>query len=131
MTAFEVYLVMQADEFRSYLTCVGALLFITMVGMFVVGVALYVTDTSRMDGDPAPEDWGIKSGLKCLYLLFTMWLFISMIPDSKTLAAMYVVPAITSKEFVEPIGEEAKEVYELAKKALKNLAEDKDEDRSK
>lgn len=125
MTAFEVYLVMQADEFKSYLTCVGALLFFTMVGMFVVGVAL------RTDGDPEPEDWGVKSGLKCLYMLFTMLLFISMIPDSKTLAAMYVVPAITSKEFVEPIGEEAKAVYGLAKKALKNLAEDKDEDRSK
>jgi len=49
----------------------------------------------------------------------------SLIPSSKTLAAMIVLPAITSEEVVSIIKPEAKELYELTKDALRSMATEK------
>jgi hypothetical protein len=43
-------------------------------------------------------------------------------PSSRTAAAMILVPKLTSPEVMQPIGAEAKELYQLAKGALRNLA---------
>ena len=118
MTAFEVYLVMQADNISQVATI-----------FFVYGclAALMLKLVYALERNEGCQRWfriisfvSVFSGV--------IWV---LMPNSKTIAAMYVVPAITSNKFIEPVGREAKEVYDLAKKALKNLAEDKDEDRSK
>ena len=44
-----------------------------------------------------------------------------MIPSSKTVAAMYVIPALANNEALKI---ESKELYELAKGALKDMVKE-------
>lgn len=54
----------------------------------------------------------------------------SFIPSTKVAAAMFILPRLTSDQVIEPVGKEARELYDLAKKALTKLAED-DEPKAK
>lgn len=122
MSTFEVYLVMQLDIFRVSLMAIGILLIGAALFFFFAAVDSYNNDEkARL----------LNLARKCGIAILSLAFLLLFTPDSKTLAAMYIVPALTSKDVVEPVGKEVKEVYDLAKKALKNLAEDKDEDRSK
>ena len=48
-----------------------------------------------------------------------------LVPSSKTIAAMIVLPKITSPQALDTMGKESRDIYELAKKALSKLADDK------
>jgi hypothetical protein len=103
MTAFEVYLVMQADSIRLLLGCAA-------FGF----VALCILSLEVRDG---------KAYLRVprFVLLMAVALFsgVMLVPSTKTLAAMYVIPAVTSEHAVEKIAPEVREVWELAKDALR------------
>lgn len=48
----------------------------------------------------------------------------TFMPGTRTIAAMVVLPKITSPQALDAMGNEAKELYGLAKDALRNLAGD-------
>lgn len=48
----------------------------------------------------------------------------TFMPGTKTIAAMVVLPKLTSPQALDAMGSEAKELYDLAKGALKNLVGD-------
>lgn len=70
----------------------------------------------------------IKVAKSILSISIPLLIIGTLLPSSRTAAAMIVVPALTSKEVVEPVAGEAKELYDLAKEALKNLAKPKDKE---
>lgn len=110
VTPFEVYVVMQLDTVIVSAFVFGMLLFI--VGAFYVAVGS--EDYSR------GMFWaGVVSfalGILCI-------LAGTFLPSTKTAAAMIVLPAITSEEVVAPVSAEARELYDLAKQAIRKAVD--------
>lgn len=104
MTAFEVYLVMQAD---SVVVC--SIIAALILALASVPVALLASDGQLT--------WKVPKVLCSLAAVF--FLVAMLTPSTKTLAAMYVIPAVTSEHAVEKIAPEVREVWELAKDALR------------
>lgn len=109
ISAWQVYLVMQLDAISTVACVFGTLL--SIPACFFGGVGLIEDD-----------DRQIKVAKSFLSISIPLLIIGTVLPNSRTAAAMIVVPALTGKEVVEPVAGEAKELYDLAKEALKNLA---------
>ena len=107
ISAFEVYLVMQLDSIRTMLLVSG-----------VIGTAFcFSAFVTVFEFEDTPR-W-----LKFIFGLCILFGFASgLLPSSKTAAAMILVPALASEEVVEPVAAEARELYQLAKQALREVA---------
>lgn len=110
VSPFDVYLVMQLDSIGSMF------LFFALVGSFV---AVVLCLFGSIEEEPAVLSWGRK--VAAFAILST--LASGLLPSSKTAAAMILIPALTSEEVVAPVSAEARELYGLAKAALRNVAE--------
>ena len=110
VSAWDVYWVMQLDSISAGITAMAILWpIVGCLGSMVLSD--YTKDVH----------WPACVGL-CMAVLFG---FAAMlIPNSKTAAAMIVLPAITSDAVLEPVGKEAKELYVLAKQALSKVAQE-------
>jgi hypothetical protein len=108
MNAFEVYLFMQLSSIAIGLLFIG-------IGFAFMGGAQAIA----IDIEYKVKDKCFKKPKRNLQIATIIILFVSLIPSRETIAAMYILPKITSQEFVEPATAEAKELYELLKKALK------------
>ena len=111
ISPFEVYLVMQLDK--------------VILASFLVGgvVALplgILTFAEGMDEDIRLLKWlgGISFSAGLFFVLLA-----TLLPSTKTAATMFILPAITSDEVVKPLGNEAKELYDLAKDALRKAVD--------
>lgn len=117
LSSFDIYLVMQLDAIVNFFVVVGG-----------VGISLCVAlcwfkffvDGEFQETFKAVRPYAVVSILCVVASTF--------IPTSKTAAAMILLPALTSDQFVEPLTAEAKDLYKLAKQALQNVAEQKAED---
>ena len=116
MSAWTVYWVLQLDGIRTLLCTLAAL----------SGVC---TGLSAFFGGMMVSDYNDEEKIRGKYVLglvrkfgvaFVVLLSIGILtPSSKTAAAMIVLPALTSEEVVGTVKSEAKELYEMAKEALK------------
>jgi hypothetical protein len=53
-------------------------------------------------------------------------------PSTKTIAAMIVLPKITSPQAINTMSKESRDIYDLAKRALTKLVDDKpDQEKAK
>lgn len=118
MSAFEVYLVMQADRINSFLEFVAFL----FIGIACASLILIARESS-VDIDEEMNKKLFKVSKRSLIFGISTLIYSVLMPSSSTIAAMYVLPQFTSPEVLEPAGKEAKEIYSLAKKALKKLVE--------
>lgn len=114
ISASEVYWVMQADTLISILIPIA---FITALS----GATVIICSILGVDGVPQ-EAFRKQTGWNLLLVSLTCALLIAFIPNSKTLAAMVLLPTITSDKVIDTISPEAKELYGLTKDALKNLS---------
>ena len=116
INAFEVYLFMEASSFALALA------------LLAVGLVLYASAASMVKYTEAPygEVPSFKKEQNAVKLAIVLGFTAIMIPSKQTMAAMYILPKLTSKEFVEPVTAEAKEIYQLLKKALKEHADGPD-----
>ena len=114
ISPFEVYLVMQLDKIEA-----GSVL----VCLLLVGLCLFLwlTIAGRADHLKETDEYAKWVQLAKLFSvgLVGMVIFTTLLPSTKTAAAMLILPAITSDEVVEPLGNEARELYDLAKQALR------------
>ena len=151
MSAFDIYLVMQADAFGNAFVCLTFLVFAVMV----IVAALYgehlvkpITRTNpyKNFSDPAEACYyhekfleqeqvinqeidERKAGRKIFWkymkplvpLFLLMFTASWLVPSTKTLAAMLVLPAIVNNETVQ---EDASEIYGLALEGLRKAVED-------
>lgn len=130
ISAWDVYWVMQLDSIGGALTVLTGLVALAFVCCFVVGL---LNAGSNPDEWSAPQNKAaaerekqigqkLISWLKPLGAAFAVLLVTSaLLPSSKTAAAMLILPAITSDNVVEAIKPEARELYDLAKDALRGL----------
>lgn len=130
ISAFEVYLVLQLDVIRMLFFILGLLTTIATVMLLVVGVVTigsYTYEASRSPDLKREHDEyyaRFKTFGKRLSIPAVLCVLIAtFIPGSKTAAAMIIVPALTSKDVVEPLTAEAKDLYALAKSALTKVVE--------
>jgi Na+/proline symporter len=122
ISAWQVYWVMQLD---SIISITGWLSFF---GCFFGGIGFIVHRVARSMDDEESKAVAAATWLsKPVLMLGLLSLFANgFLPSSKTAAAMIVLPAITSDMVIDTVSPEARELYGLAKGALKNLgAKDK------
>lgn len=131
VSPFDVYLVMQLDAIRGAL---GAFGLVASVGAAFVAIFCATEARSQWSWDKETLEDRIarfagysKTAKRVLVAGLLSGLLSVGLPSSKTAAAMILIPALTSKEVVVPVAAEAKELYGLAKEALRGLAERKPE----
>lgn len=120
ISPFEVYLVLQLNSL------VGASVLIAIISACGATLALILP---RMEYRPDDDDiarWD-RRAKKVLKIGSVALLLSVVVPSSKTAAAMFILPALTSDQVIEPVSREAKELYGLAKKALQNAVNEKPE----
>lgn len=117
ITPFEVYLVMQLDTISN----------VSLFALCILGLTFAIlSGTAGMmyaDGDKE-DSAALKRVLRKIFPYLLVSLMVStFLPSTKTAAAMIVLPALTSDEVVKPLGNEARELYDLAKQALKKAVD--------
>lgn len=117
MSAWTVYWVLQLDSIR--------FVFILLAILSVLAAFLTTIFGGMMSTGYGDEEKG--NGAKLLGYAKRLWVAFAALliaanltPSSKTAAAMIVLPALTSEEVVGTVKSEAKELYEMAKEALKD-----------
>lgn len=114
MSPFTVYLIMQADALG---VLVGVVFFFGMVFL------IYLWFIRVMDDDESTSDSVKRLCRNLAVVVTTAGILMVTVPSSKALAVIYVLPQLTS----EPAQAEMREVYDLAKEALRELSkEDKE-----
>ena len=111
ITAFDIYLVTLADDLSCFL-CI-----VSFLSLLVVIFGLPVEETHK-----------IKQGQKRAAIIFiTALILVTVIPRSKTIAAMYLVPAIVNNKHIQSSTSNALETLEnLTKEWLKDTVKSKD-----
>lgn len=104
MTMFNIYLIMQANAISAMFIVVGA----------VLGICQFIWTTSN---EQLPK-------YRWLCLFISLILFGNLIPSTKTLIAMYGIPAVIKGVEAVASNEEVKRVPTLALKAMNNMFKD-------
>lgn len=121
--AWDVYWVMQLDQIRGGMMALSIVTGLALT-IGIVSGAVVVFDV--LGGDDAGAKLAYKRWVMRGVALFAFaFLSVSLLPSSRTAAAMIVLPAITSDTVVQTVAPEARELYELAKDALRSVAKDK------
>lgn len=116
ISAWDVYWVMQLDSIKEFLIILSVIaIMATCVGT-VIGSVL----RSEGDTDGVLIHRYVFKVVAPLALIFGV--LQSLTPSSKTAAAMLILPALTSDTVVEAVAPEARELYDLAKDALRSVS---------
>ena len=115
MSAWLIYVMMLADSIS------GELTMITIASLACFGASLIGgIMTIAADDKFSPKAW---SWIKRSIIVFSVSLSVNaFVPSTKTVAMMIVIPRLATDKNLDAMGAEAKDVYELAKKALENAA---------
>jgi hypothetical protein len=120
MSPFLVYLLFQADSIGDALGFIAALAGVALIISIPVRIAAKATlDTDEVS--PLVHRACGVANLVCPFLIAAGILM----PSTKTIAAMIVLPKITSPQAIDTMSKESRDIYDLAKKALTKLADDK------
>lgn len=126
ISPFTVYLVMQLDS-------IGATVTFASVITGVLAAVLFLFASSERGSSQSYPDHEISkrqaanadrlfSKVKPAFVCASIFCALSvLLPSSKTAAAMYVIPAIANSEAVQ---NEAGDLYEMAKQAMRKLTAD-------
>lgn len=115
ISAFDVYLVMQLGSIKS------ALCGLEILSVIFIAALCFVSFLLLSSKDTLPPF--IFKGLRWAFGTLVASLSINAFtPTPQTAAAMYLLPTLTSPEVVSELKPEAKELYQLAKDALRGLA---------
>lgn len=122
MSMLSVYFLMLANSIKGFLFIIG--LFGTAGFIIACCVAMF---SSRSAWTPESEFEAWRGRVKrfAKYLCFAPFFLVLGVftPSTKTVAAMVVLPKITSPKALNAMGSEARDLYELAKQALSNAVD--------
>lgn len=142
VSPWEVYWVLQLDTFRLVMLVVGVIGFIaSAIGALSSADAAQTAHSRVKRAESSPnnhyahelaeyqQDLANAQGNNQFWRRFVVpaalaTVVATALPSSRTAAAMILIPKLTSPAVLEPVGAEAKELYQLAKGALKRLATD-------
>ena len=114
VSAWDVYWVLQLDSIVQVF--IGLAL---ASACMVVGCGIGIIE-SYGDDEAAWRGRAFKAAASFVFFLLAT----GLTPTSRTAAAMILVPKLTSPEVLQPVGAEAKELYGLAKDALRRIGKD-------
>jgi ABC-type Fe3+ transport system permease subunit len=115
ISAWDIYLVMQLDSFNA-IACIAWIMMAIVVLVSLVIMAFNTNHDYR--GEKQAYDGG-KNIVKWLSGPLVFFLILNTIlPSSKTAAAMIVIPAVLNNQSVQT---EAKELYTLAKQGFADM----------
>ena len=118
MSAWEVYLILQLDSIHAALVAVSLLSALAATAVFLAGILGLEASSPR---------GAILSWLAALVLTVSLTgvtaLAVALLPTTKTAAAIYIVPRLTTDENVDALKSEAGEVYGLFKDWLEQQAQ--------
>jgi hypothetical protein len=127
MTPFQVYLLMQAD---SICAAAGALAVIGGIGFTVTAVWRYVVQSSmtKSEIDGQCGDWDMWQAIislnrRCAWFFFPALFIAALMPNTKAIATMVVLPKITSPTALNALGAKGEKLYSIATDALQGLAD--------
>lgn len=110
MNPFYIYLWGQADYFKAFFATLAFVVFVWEVGSVVY---------NYLEGDDKAGINKLRATLAALFLFIA-----SAIPNSKTIAAMFVLPEIAKSKAIQ---EDLPEIYDMAIKQLKASISEKAE----
>lgn len=120
MSPFLVYLLFQADSISEALT------FIAVIAGLAFCIAVPTKALAKFDMD---KDEGValvyKMSRAAIWVCPFLIAAATFMPSTKTIAAMIVLPKITSPQAIDTMSKESRDIYDLAKRALTKLADDK------
>lgn len=116
MSAFDTYFMMQADNLCAMIMGVGIIAAAVGGLMAAVGAGVLADNYSPSDGKSARAV--LKTGLTGLAIGLVCFVGYAFTPNSKTVAAMYLVPALTQNETIQG---DLEDVYALGMERLKEL----------
>lgn len=123
ITSLDVYLVMQMDAILAVFKVTSI---ISLILLAILSLFLLIPCLDGLGPDDVPSF--IKIAIKRVAIvLVASTIGSALFPSSKTVAAMLILPALSSPEVLHPIGEEFRELYDLAKDALRGVAEKQEE----
>lgn len=125
MNAFEIYLMFKANDIQTIFTVIATL---TCIGLGIL-LIIYLINTLAQNMEPDENNaLLLKKGIKYFIFVVIPSLFIATFtPSTQTIAAMYILPKLTSPEAIKVYKEEGGELYTLTKQALQSLITTKPE----
>lgn len=130
MSPMLVYFLMMADSIKCMFgfgtIVVAVVLVIAWLGRAISASVVYESDIREQTRDfRIWQGWVGLTRRGALYAVLIVSACVStFMPGTRTVAAMVVLPKLTSPAALDAMGNEAKELYGLAKDALRNLASD-------
>lgn len=112
ITPSEVYWVMQMDSILTPLYIIN----IVVIAFCVVSAVIYFF---LLSDDEAEAIRARRVALCSLVVIFFTLPLCMFLPDTKTLAAVKLIPAITNGEAMQRLSEDGKEIYHLGIEKIK------------
>ena len=97
MTGLEVYLIGILDNIHGVL---GVLIFVSVLVIGTMGIAVFL---NCQDNSDIPDGFW-KYAKRALLILIFLVASKALLPDTKLLAAMYIIPAVVNNEKVATMG---------------------------
>lgn len=123
MSPFEVYLMFQADSLIGFFT--GAAIF-TLVATTLGGLFWLFSCDEDCDFPPQVHKALGRGTSVALIVVVLASLGATLTPSTKTIAAMVVLPKLTSPTALKALGGQEQELVDAATAALKSLAAPKE-----
>lgn len=124
MSPFLVYLLFQADAIRAMFAISAAILAVTGI-IFLIASFESICSWDDKEELMKSKINRAKYARRLIPVAILLASVAFLTPSSKTIAAMIVLPKITSPQAIDTVSKESRDIYELAKKALANLADGK------
>lgn len=124
---FEIYLILQLDSVRIALSLIAGSLFVITCS----AARSFSDETGRFIPNQDDVKRAAKRFYRCAGVLVATVLLTALVPSTRTAAAMFVIPYLTSEEFVVPASAEVREIIDIAKEALRASVEQEKETSSK
>jgi hypothetical protein len=114
MTTFQVYMLLKVDVFKEFLTVIAVLSII--IHMTIVGI-IAMWKNERYDVPKYIENISVKKMIKTFVISFIFYFsiiaFVGLVPSTKQIIAMYVIPKITNEENLEVLNQHSKQVLDI------------------
>jgi hypothetical protein len=120
MNAFEIYLMFKANDIQAAFGVIGVL---GGISLLILAIMYGFAVNSEQSEESVTL---LKTYLKfVIAVLIPSVLIATFIPSTQTMAAMYILPKLTSPEAIKIYKEEGGELYTLTKQALQSLIKPK------
>ena len=121
ITPLELYFVLQLDNIKVFLCEASKILFVINIVAIILAFGDFILSRNH------EKRYLVGSIAALLLLTIPLAACQAMLPGTKQMATILILPKIASEENVDYLTQEAKELYSIAKEGLKNSIKEKDQ----